>query len=291
MVDAGDVDGDGDEDIAAFYSSTVEVFLRVGATSWTLQPEYAGGPAEYLADIDGDGDEDGVCCSGGGGGNPGTWSNLDFASDFEVTLNVGGLFGPAFPIPGMGSRSLAGARDVDGDGDVDLVAGRCVYFQRGAWEPRAQPGLDWAWGESDLADLDGDGDEDATRDAWAYAIDGQAYWNQGGGSFEPDPLDLTPPPSGTQVGSPRLNGDFDGDGDSDLIFGVSPSSGPLQHFGLWRNDGSGAFQYAGAAFAPGTGYPGSFVHAESFLLGDLQDDGISTSCSCTCRRPTAPSCT
>jgi hypothetical protein len=278
MVDAGDVDGDGDEDIAAFYHGSLEVFLRTGATEWTLQPEYAGGPAEYLADIDGDGDDDGVCCSGGGGGggSTGTLPTLDFASDFEIALNEGGAFAPAFAIPGMGSRSMAGACDVDGDGDVDLVAGRCVYFQRGPWTPRVQPGLDWAWGEPELADLDGDGDLDGTREPYYFPFDGLASVNQGGGRFELVALDIDSPGGTLAAGQPRLNGDFDGDGEQDLVLGVwDPALGHLVQFDLWRNEGSLRFRHAGTAFLPDPPYSyyGTAVRSSDFLIGDVQGDG------------------
>ncbi|MCK5943842.1 MAG: VCBS repeat-containing protein, partial [Planctomycetes bacterium] len=123
----GDIDQDGDADLVVFkpayanlQPAAYQVFRRVGPASFVPEPVQSGGPAEYLADIDGDGDLDGVCCGGGGGGGPNyQWPKLDFASTFEIALNDGtGVFAPSFSFPGAGSESLAGVADLDGDGDL-----------------------------------------------------------------------------------------------------------------------------------------------------------------------------
>jgi FG-GAP-like repeat len=147
----GDLDGDGDCDVVVFKPELgtngiprYQVFRRSGAATFTAEPTAIGGPAEYLADIDGDGDLDGVCC--GGGGPVYQWPKLDFASTFEIAPNDGsGAFATAWAFPGAGSESMAGARDVDGDGDVDFVAGRCIYYGRGGTTRCRRPGAATRW--------------------------------------------------------------------------------------------------------------------------------------------------
>ena len=188
---SGDVDGDGDEDVIVFElpsgskSTKVHVFRRTGATSFRLEAPYVGGPAASLADVDGDGDLDGVCCGGGGGSSNPAWPKLDFGSQFQIAINDGkGGFATAFGIPSKGARRLAGVADVDGDGDADLVAGACVYYARGPLRasPTLVTGLGWAWPGSAnyaraLLDLDRDGDVDFVPGL------GDALVNQADGRF------------------------------------------------------------------------------------------------------------
>lgn len=277
MLAGGDIDGDGDEDLVSFSTARqCQVARRTGPRAWHLESEYAGGPAEYLVDIDGDGDLDGVCCSGGGGGA--TYPTLRFHSTFEIALNENGLFRPAFQMPGLGSRSLAGAADVDGDGDVDLVAGRCVYFQSAPWGSLTRPSLGIT-SAAELFDADGDGDEEPWRSAETPAgLQLTSYRNQGDGTFAWQPMQMEAPGAGWAVTGVRLHGDFDGDGDEDLIRGVRPASNPYaspSFLGLWRNRGGGDLAYAGPCLLPDASapYPLPSGAATSFLRADLEQDG------------------
>jgi hypothetical protein len=126
----GDIDGDGDEDLTFFDAQSYKVNRRTGPASWVLEARRTGGTAARFADVDGDGDLDGVCCSSGYG-EPQPFF-FRYPSTFRVSLNDGtGGFAPAFTIPGLGSLKIAGAADLDRDGDVDLAAGQCIYFARG----------------------------------------------------------------------------------------------------------------------------------------------------------------
>jgi hypothetical protein len=274
-VTTGDIDGDGDEDIVSFAAGPqVQVARRTGPASWQLEPRYAGGPAEYLADIDGDGDPDGVCCSGGGGSS--SFPELGFHSTFEIALNQEGVFARAFEMPGLGSRSMAGAADVDGDGDIDLIAGRCVYFQSAPWGSLTRPALGIS-AARELFDVDGDGDEDP----WQTAGTGAAFSglrNAGDGSFAWQTMQMEEPDAGFAVTGVRLPGDFDADGDVDVIQGVRPASTPYvgpSFLGLWLNRGGGDFAYAGTCLLPDASapYPLPGGAVTNFVLADLEQDG------------------
>jgi hypothetical protein len=272
----GDVDSDGDEDLVAFHMGNPfgvqQVLRRSGPTSFTLEPWKLGGPAEYLADTDADGDLDGVCCGGGGCGlGPNQWPNLAYNSKYELSVNDGsGSFSLAYTFWNAGSPSLAGAVDVDHDGDADLVAGRTVYYSRGNL---ATPYPTLAQGSDDpraVFDWDGDGDEEPLMTSVSLA---NWYRNQGDGSFGYVPRVF----GGVDIGSwipPQFNGDFDGDGDPDIAR-RQVQSGTSNYPGhLWRNNGGGAFPSAevasdSASFFFGSSAPGATGATDLDMDGDL----------------------
>jgi hypothetical protein len=241
MVIPGDIDGDGDEDLTFFDMDSYKVYRRKGPASWELEPRRIGGPAVKFADVDGDGDLDGVCCGSSDGGQQPGPHLFSSSSTFRVALNDGtGIFAPAFTFPGLGSLKIAGAADLDRDGDVDLAAGQCIYFARG---PLTQPPgrrLARAQSARSLADFDRDGDADFTAGIGTFER------HLGDGSALAYTLRDPPPPAGTTDEGPGLPGDWDGDGDIDLIVRRWQGTTFLE-MRLLLNEGGGTYADGGSA--------------------------------------------
>jgi DNA-directed RNA polymerase specialized sigma24 family protein len=272
MPASGDADGDGDQDLVVFGKDSYALLRRTGAGTFVGEPLAIGGPATGLADLDGDGDLDGVCCSGGG---PTSYPN-ERPSTFHVSLNDGsGAFALASTIAGLGARQLAGAVDVDRDGDVDLVAGRAVWFNRGALAAAPQP-LVASAADADklrLVDVDRDADPD-------FAVDVANWlWNRGDGSFERDALRMPSAPPGTTWVGPGYQADWNGDGTTDVVVGHEDGAGALVSMRLWLNRGGGGFVDAGPAGPPGVAFQPTPVGAkpeygdEFRAAVDLDGDG------------------
>jgi len=267
----GDVDGDGDDDVVLFaeFGGTY-VVARNSAGTWAFEASATGGPATNLGDLDGDGDLDGLCCGGG----TGPYSN-SVPSNFEVSINDGtGAFAPAFAIPGIGARRLIAATDMDRDGDVDLVAGRCVIFQP-AEVDALRPRLGFAAQTHDrLYDVEGDGDPDfGLRGSGASFT---SLRSDGSGAFRIYTTYTSLPVSGTGTG---LTGDFDGDGDEDVLVEEATAAGIRTR--LYRNTG-GALRIPIDAAAPGVSMlptsryvqgNGTTVQNHWHLIGDWDADG------------------
>ena len=224
---------------AAGQQSTPRTFEAVGAGLTGV-----GGGSSDWGDFDSDGDLDLVVTGQDANGN-------QTAAIYE---NQGG---GAFEAVGAGLTDVAFGSsdwgDFDGGGDLDLVVtGRdangnqtaTIYENQGGggFEPVGAGLTGVQESSSDWGDFDGDGDLDlvvAGQDANGNQT-AAIYENQGGGTFEPVGAGLT----GVEVGSLGW-GDFDSDGDLDLVV-AGFASGNSRTAAIYENQGGGAFEAVGA---------------------------------------------
>ena len=270
-VAVGDLDDDGDVDVAAVAETDGDVawFESSSAgTVWTrhdLDTTFPEANGVAIADLDGDGSLDVVALTDNPPDGDVTW--------WEVPA------GTAHPIGAVvGGASLAVA-DIDRDGDLDVAVGGdgtapsddVVWFENTLGDGSAftertvEPTFDQATALV-AADLDGDGDADLA--GGSFADDDVVWWSNDtvhrSASFR-DRVTVTNfagPPGGLAAG------DLDGDGDLDLVTAHLAGGVGLQPKALWLENTGGAF--------------GTFVEHEidatfsslgGLTLGDLDGDG------------------
>ena len=264
-VAVGDVDGDGDMDLAFATDGLDRLYLNDGQGNFTdvtsLQMPQSGGYTESLAfgDIDGDGDLDlaastpHFCYFGCSPSN-----NVVYINDGSGSFTGQAQFGNS-------STFQIALTDVDGDGDLDALlanigwsggSGRNeLWLNDGsgmfsnATVTNMPTNADDSFGFV-TGDIDGDGDIDAVS-RFIYVNDGSGVFTQG---------------SPAQFRRPAL-GDVDGDGDLDLVDTEDwPGTGRNR---LWLNDGSGQFTEVSQARMPvsNTSPPWDIA------LGDIDGDG------------------
>ncbi len=295
-VALGDVDGDADLDAfvgttgsAAYfpYGDYSRLYLNDGAgafsvanTQLPLAPLQTS--AVELADVDGDGDLDGVVGMFNQPGGP--------LSPPRLYLNDGvGLFtyDPGRFPPQIDPVSSLAQGDVDGDGDLDVLVGTDpypstayypgpdrLYLNDGAGTfsdgtPQLPP-IAALTADVALGDVDGDGDLDAwIANAGPYPSDGQdrLYLNDGAGVFSDATAQI---PSILAPTTAVAFVDAEGDGDLDAWIGRRSNFSYLvgsQRNRLCLNDGSGFFSDAAALL------PATVDATEELRIGDVDGDG------------------
>lgn len=268
-MDAADIDGDGDTDLAsAGGTGDGQTMLAANDgsglfTEMVFLADSAGGV--FFHDIDGDGDPD-LLTSGSLYINDGSGTftdNLD--NPFESTAEITNSF------------HHAGFSDVDGDGDIDLFRVGSSY-QSGGGMGGPVTFLYLNNGDSTFTDsgiafpatsdaggffsADGDGSPDVFHfgyDAFSDDYIEDIYINDGAGNFTKRDSNFI------QVsGACAEAGDVDRDGDEDLLV-AGRDAADTEHTVLYLNDGSGLFLQADCGL---TG-----VYAGTIDIADLDNDG------------------
>lgn len=267
----GDIDGDGDPDIALADTTARELL-------WHANLDGAGsfGPAQVfdvfapfvetvvLADVDDDGDLDALAAVDG---DLVWYENTDGAGSFAARIVIA---------PANTTVPFIRAADLDGDFDNDLVwksptGSRLVWAENldgaGSFSPERL--ITTTLGDfltGDVVDIDGDGDLDL---AVASGLTPGLHWFENvdsfAGAWVRRVIDDTALPYWRFGAS-----DIDGDGDAD-VFGSTATVDPDQAFWYENVDGAGTF---GAAQPISSGIRGlSAIDARDFD-GDGDDDVI-----------------
>jgi hypothetical protein len=246
--------------------------VTIGATAeWTNKAK--------LADIDGDGWLDIVLANGAGYAMPGA------AERSRVFRNLGAWSGPAPYFEEITLQVLGGGmahtrtieiRDLDGDGDDDIVVGntfgdpsRLILRDAGTWIDVTA--TQWPStpvpqiGDIDTGDVDGDGDLDLVVADWGGDLAAGApvrlYRNDGAATFVDATADAMPAVAVAWSWELDLV-DVDGDFDLDLLVASKLGTGSF----LFRNSG-GVFSDDSAASLP------QFTNNYEIEAMDIDADG------------------
>ena len=266
-VQVGDIDKDGDPDVAAplgvdneiawFDNETVHR-QSVFPIENLVNDDVPGASVVVARDLDADGDLDLVAAASTGqdirwwenGGLGETWTERIIDGGFNGALNVE-------------------VADVDGDGDLDVLGAAQTDDRLAWWENLLGDALTWVEHsivsgfngafDVDAADIDGDGDLDVVG---AAEVDDDITWfenlNGDGIAWASHTID------GNADGARSANAaDFDGDGDLDVI-GAMENANDIT---WWEN-----FDGAGLNWITRT-IEGGFTGADMVAGGDIDLDG------------------
>jgi len=252
----GDVNGDGAVDLVVPTLGGVQIYFGDGAGGFAPTPSAAVSALFCLS---------GAVADGDGDGRLDVWL-LDFLGLGFAPADGAGGFGPLRSLgPATGQFAIG---DLDNDGDPDLVkivggtgAVRMLNDSTGHFgTPLTIAAIPTGFAAYyvRLGDIDVDGDLDVVVGGLIqgfYAVLGDGFGAFAAPIFVPTP---------GVTGAPTL-ADFDSDGAVDIAFGrgvsTSPPPNPPQ---VWRNDGTGGFQFASLVPVAGAGI---------FTASDMNGDG------------------
>ena len=253
-IDVGDIDDDGDIDIAAASADSDEIALLFndGTGSFTrtvIHSSADGAVWVEIVDFDQDGDQDVLAAS-----------QLD--NTIRLLLNDGSEQFTEHIITTMANDvRVAVSIDIENDGDLDIVASlfgdsnltvyRMDNFSLvGTFDVFAP-----AVTELDVGDIDGDGLDDLAGNRNTGGTDASWYKNNGSSLTRVD------------YGPGNLNfrnavalGDIDDDGDLDVLLSYSSAN----NYTSYINDGSGNF----------TSFTTGATRSDDFAIGDINSDGF-----------------
>jgi len=263
---AGDIDGDGDEDVLASsaMSSVVAWWENLDGlgSSWTktvIESSYGGSSGVYLADIDGDGDEDVL----------GAASVVDAVTWWENEDGIGTIWTKrTIDSSYFGAEDVCTA-DIDGDGDQDVLGAAAYDYEITLWENENGIGTLWTertidgdfFGASAVGSEDMDADGDLDVFGAAYGPDEIAWWENVDGQGTTRTKHIVT--SFLDGACRACSADIDGDGDVDLV-----GAGYLGDCVMWYEnlDGVGGTWAAhDVAFALDEAY--------GLVVDDLDGDG------------------
>tara|TARA_R110002072_G_scaffold107517_1_gene233857 strand:+ start:3459 stop:5030 length:1572 start_codon:yes stop_codon:yes gene_type:complete len=257
--------------------------LRFEQLGTPLPAALESSAATKLGDLDGDGDLDLVC---GNGRWPGEQNRIYRNDGRGVFLDI-----TPSSLPTSAEVTLAIALgDIDGDGDLDLVAGN--YSWTSSAESRLYrndgngvftditstnlPALGDYTQTVKLGDVDGDGDLDLVvggASTYGASRPVQLFLNDGSGVFSDATASRMP--ATPECTYDLAMGDVDGDGDLDIVVGTA-----YRHLNIFTqswtegspnklllNDGTGTFTDGSSAL------PANFQLTYAVALGDVDADG------------------
>ena len=259
-----DLDGDGDNDVLSASSLDDKIAwyenidgLGSFGSQQVITSEADNAQAIFVADLDGDGDNDVLSAS---------WFD-DKIAWYENTDGLGSFGFPQIITTGADGAESVFAADLDGDGDIDVFSASW-YDNKIAWYENTD-GLGnfgpqqiittAAYGAAYVfaADLDGDGDNDVLS-----ASNGKIAWYEntnGLGFFGPQRI-ITTGVSGAKYVSAT---DLDGDGDIDVL---SASSNDDKIAWYENIDGLGSFGSQQVITSEAD-------NAQAIFVADLDGDG------------------
>lgn len=273
-VACSDLDADGDLDALVTGLFGARLWSNTGAGTFvdaSAGLPVAPGPLRLAttADLDGDGDLDLFL------GN--AWESLTPTSVSQVWLNQGGnVFSDATAAFLLGADKQhfdAELRDLDRDGDFDLVTAGVLWLGDAAGRLHATPqafpvegppiGSSYLF-RSALGDLDGDGDADLVYAAhMGWSIETRALINERAAFTTPA---VAFPVNDDHARAFAL-GDIDGDSDVDVV---------VTRFPPYQQSYGSEFVYenlGNAAFAPAAAFPVVADNTAALALADVDADG------------------